>query len=451
MRKPQFSDGGIKHATINGHRFHLRCVDETRDNFLWIDGQQPPLVLDQTAADFMSNIIDGMWQFQRGAGNESDQLINYVVEKMFEKYGKPLAIGRNRVTRGRIRADLHSVFGTIMRIAEGNCPVIMGLESKAIDYGQWVCPARMDLAITHRCNLSCSKCYLNENQMTELTTDQWIVIYKILWDIGIPQIVFTGGEPTLREDLIELVSQADEFVTGLITNGTELAGLAPKLVDASLDYVQVTIESCESAIHDSMTQVMGSWVRTSIGIREALKAGLSVVTNTTITRANAATFIPTMKYLAEKGVENIACNTLICSGRGTNCKNESGLADFELVPILQEGLKVAEDLGLNFQWYSPTCYVQGIDPVELGFGPKSCSAAAHNMTIEPNGDVLPCQSWPESVGNILKVPWPDIWEHPTCLDLRDHLFSDPSCDLCKYKSECGGGCPLDKSPRGKES
>lgn len=451
MRKPQFTDGGIKHATINGHRIHLRVADATEDCFLWIDGQQPPLVLDRTAADFIGSIIEGMWQFQHGEGDDSDRVINYVVDKMYQKYGKSLSI-RNRVTRGRIKADLHSLFGTIMQIAEGNCPVIMGLESKAINYGEWTSPARMDLAVTYRCNLKCDKCYLDDKPMPELSLDHWVHIYEILWNIGIPQVVFTGGEPTIREDLVELISEADEFVTGLITNGTKLVSLAQKLVDASLDYVQITVESNDSAIHDAMTRISGSWEDTDAGIKKALDVGLSVVTNTTLTRANADTFIPTMRWLARMGVENIASNTLICSGRGTNCKTENGLSDSELVPILQAGRKVAEDLGLNFQWYSPTCYAQGIDPVKLGFGPKSCSAAAHNMTIQPDGTVLPCQSWPESVGNILKDPWDEIWNNPICRDLRDHiLFSDPACMECDYINECGGGCPLDKSARGKES
>ena len=52
-RKPHFTRTGVRHATINGHRFHLRLTDPTEENFLWIDGKSPPLVLDQVAAEFL--------------------------------------------------------------------------------------------------------------------------------------------------------------------------------------------------------------------------------------------------------------------------------------------------------------------------------------------------------------------------------------------------------------
>ncbi|MFA6493205.1 MAG: radical SAM protein [Patescibacteria group bacterium] len=451
MRKSQFSDGGIKHATINGHRFHLRLNDPTEDNFLWIDGQQPPLVLDETAANFMSTIIEAMWQFQQGEGNESNQVISYVTNKMYEKYGKPLAFNSNRVTKGRIKADLHRLFGTIFEIAEGNCPVIMGLESKGINYGQWLSPARMDLAVTYRCNLNCGKCYLGSSKIPELSLNQWKKVYTTLWNIGIPQVVFTGGEPTLRDDIVDLVYEADEFVTGMVTNGTKLVCLAQRLKDASLDYVQITIESHDAAIHDQMTRYPGSHGSTTDGIRAALKAGLQVVTNTTLTKENAATFTETIKWLKNLGVSNIACNTLICSGRGTSCKAENGLSDYELAEILDSACDIAETNEINLQWYSPSCYNKGLDPVKFGFGVKSCSAAAHNMTIQPDGSILPCQSWPKDVGNILKDDWEKIWNHPTCLDLRSHRLADLECKTCTLFNECGGGCPLDKSERRKEN
>ncbi len=76
------------HATINGHRFHLRRKDPTKDNFLWIDGRQPPIVLDRTAAEFVSHLIDAMWLYQQGDGDESQAVIDYVVGKMAEKYSR---------------------------------------------------------------------------------------------------------------------------------------------------------------------------------------------------------------------------------------------------------------------------------------------------------------------------------------------------------------------------
>jgi len=448
-RKPHFRDDGVLHATINGHRFHLRRKDPTEDNFLWIDGLQPPIVLDRTAAEFVSHLIDAMWLHQQGDGDESQAVIDYVVGKMAEEYSRGFMSWR-KVKREKILADLNKLFGTLMNVANGTCPVEAGLGPRELRYGRWVAPARMDLAVTYRCNLECPKCYVGDRKVDrELSFSEWVKVFEILWKAGIPQVVFTGGEPTMRDDIVELVSQADEFVTGLVTNGTRLFELAQALKDASLDYAQVTVESFDAKIHDGITCSQGSHAKTVAGIRKALSLGMQIVTNTTLTKTNAASFTETIRWLHGLGIKNSACNTLICSGHGVEHKKENGLDDEALKEVLAAGCQTAGELGVTLQWYSPTCYNQGTNPVELGLGIKTCSAAAHNMTIQPDGTVLPCQSWPDAVGNILKDDWASIWQHPTCVKLRKHLFTPEEGGGCEYESSCGGGCPLDESPRRK--
>lgn len=441
-RKPHFRGDGVRHATIGNHRFHLRLTGG-KHHHLWIDGRQPPLILDQTAADFVSHLLDAMWLFQRGDGDESAQVIDYVVNAMHRKYGS------RKVSPDRIRADLDRIFGTLTAMAEGKCPDEVGLEPKEIRYDQWTAPARMDLAVTYRCNLQCGKCYLPDQPAgQEMSLEKWQRVYEILWKLGVPQVVFTGGEPTLREDIVQLIAEADEFVTGLVTNGTKLAELAEPLRDASLDYVQITIESEDPKVHDEMTQTAGSHADTLAGIKKAQEVGLQVVTNTTLTKANGSGFRQTFGWLSEQlGIHHIACNTLICSGKGAEYRQENGLSDEELKPILQEVCELAEANGVDFQWYSPTCYNAGVNPLDLGLGVKTCSAAAHNMTVQPDGTVLPCQSWPEPVGNIITDDWSRIWKHPTCLALREHKMAPLECGSCGYLNTCGGGCPLDKTPR----
>jgi len=102
IRKPQFTNDGIRHATINGHRFHLRLTDFTEDNFLWIDGQQPPIILDQTAAEFVALVIDGMWIYQ-GGSSEDDRAMGvaldvdgtlYVVGETKGEFEPKVALGK---------------------------------------------------------------------------------------------------------------------------------------------------------------------------------------------------------------------------------------------------------------------------------------------------------------------------------------------------------------------
>jgi MoaA/NifB/PqqE/SkfB family radical SAM enzyme len=172
------------------------------------------------------------------------------------------------------------------------------------------------LALTYRCNNNCYFCYTGGPQKApELATSDWKIIIDKLWDSGVPQIVFTGGEPTLRDDLVDLVSSAKEFVTGLVTNGRKLSSLARDLNQAELDYVQVSLESHVPEIHDRMVGVNGAWQESRNGIIATLKNNLEVITNTTLTKDNLTGF-PDLISWFEIGLKTMACNTLICSGRG---------------------------------------------------------------------------------------------------------------------------------------
>jgi radical SAM protein with 4Fe4S-binding SPASM domain len=306
----------------------------------------------------------------------------------------------------------------------------------------------MDLALTYSCNNNCHFCYTGgPHQVAELSTADWQKIITKLWDNGIPQIVFTGGEPTLREDLVELIEHSKEFVTGLVTNGRKLASLAGALNRAELDYVQVSLESHLPEVHDRMVGMNGAWKETRDGIVAALNTNLSVITNTTLTKDNLALFPELIQAGAELGLKMMACNTLICSGRGTCSKKDAGVSLEELKIVLSKAVETAQQVGVKLEWYSPTCYKQ-FNPLDFGFGVKACSAAQYNMTVEPDGSVIPCQSWfKDKLGNILKDSWTDIWNHPVAVGFRDkaYLKGRQECEGCEYLHQCGGGCPLEYS------
>jgi radical SAM protein with 4Fe4S-binding SPASM domain len=80
--------------------------------------------------------------------------------------------------------------------------------------------------------------------------------------------------------------------------------------------------------------------------------------------------------------------------------------------------------------------------MQLELGVKGCTAALYNMCIEPNGDVLPCQSFYQPVGNILREEWSSIWNHELCVRLRERQGLPEKCQGCQLLAECGGGCPL---------
>ena len=253
----------------------------------------------------------------------------------------------------------------------------------------------------------------------------------------------------MRTDLVELILEAEQFVTGLVTNGRNLSLIASELHDASLDHIQVSLEASDPAVHDKMVGADGAWRETVTGIEAALAAGLYVTTNTTLTKENAAVFPDVLRFGKQLGLKTMGCNSLICSGKGPTKIKQDGLSIEELKVVLSQALEVARELGIELVWYSPTCY-NDLNPLEMGFGIKGCSAAQYNMTIEPDGRVIPCQSWiHEGCGNILTDNWETIWKNPVCLALRDRTkVSRQECAGCQYWNECGGGCPLEIINRG---
>ena len=262
-------------------------------------------------------------------------------------------------------------------------------------------------------------------------------------------MVFTGGECMLREDFLELVSYSKQFATGIITNGTMLtAELAGSLRDAHLDWIQITLESASAATHDKIQGRKGAWKETVAGIKNAVAAGLSVSINATLSKQNAKGLKKLIDFAQKLNVRFVSTNAIINAGRGIDEKEKSGVEDPELRKILEEAKAYAESLGISFNWFLPTCY-KNVNPVELGFGQRCCSACSVNMMVEPNGDVIPCQSWTQQkLGNILSDPWERIWENPTAQDIRSHAFVQEECTGCAYLETCLGACPLEHLNRG---
>jgi radical SAM protein with 4Fe4S-binding SPASM domain len=302
----------------------------------------------------------------------------------------------------------------------------------------------MDLALTYRCNNDCSHCYnARPRSYPELTTKQWKRALDRLWELAIPHIVFTGGEPTLRDDLPELIAHAEQNgqITGLNTNGRRLsdAGYLKQLVDSGLDHIQITLESHDPEIHDLMVRTKGAWRQTVAGLQNALDTPLFVMTNTTMLLDNSTSMSDTLDFLGELGVPTIGLNALIYSGRGLSVG--TGLSEHELQPLLELAHDRTAKYNQRLIWYTPTQYCN-FDPMQLELGVKGCTAALYNMCIEPDGEVLPCQSYYQSLGNIVADPWEKIWNHDLAVSLRERQKLPAKCNGCALLPECGGGCPL---------
>jgi radical SAM protein with 4Fe4S-binding SPASM domain len=328
-------------------------------------------------------------------------------------------------------------------------------------------PYKADLALTYGCNNACAHCYnrvesryqyplraprqrSGEGQGEGMSVQQWKKVLQKLAEIGIPHVIFTGGEPTLFNGLCELIAEAERLglITGLNTNGRRLADRAfvDSLVHAGLSHVQITLESCRPEVHNAMTGAE-SFTETCQGITNAIDAGLHVITNTTLTRRNVDHALDTVSFLHGHGLRSFAMNGMIFSGRGLS--NGDAVAVEELACVLAAVRDRARALNMRFLWYTPTDYCR-LSPLELELGPRRCNAGEYSICIEPNGDVLPCQSYYVAAGNILRDPWRRIWRSDLFRGFRDRVRNPQAsglperCWQCPDLPICGGGCRLER-------
>ncbi len=231
------------------------------------------------------------------------------------------------------------------------------------------------------------------------------------------------------------------MVTGLNTNGRRLKdmGLVNRLVDSGLDHVQITLESHLPQIHDAMVSCDGAWEDTIQGLQNVLASRLYVMTNTTLLQANSSHLDGLLVFLERMGVPTFGLNALIYSGRGKTVG--TGLSEQALPALLEHARTHVDRTGQRLIWYTPTQYCN-FDPMQLELGVKGCTAALYNMCIEPDGAVLPCQSYYEPLGNILKDSWSEVWNHPLAIRLRERENLPSKCTMCALVTECAGGCPL---------
>jgi radical SAM protein with 4Fe4S-binding SPASM domain len=163
------------------------------------------------------------------------------------------------------------------------------------------------------------------------------------------------------------------------------------------------------------------------------------MTNTTLLRENSPSLGETLDFLSRSGVPTVGLNALIYAGRGAQVG--SGLPEADLPPLLDLARSRTGACGQRLIWYTPTQYCH-FDPMQLELGVKGCTAALYSMCLEPDGSVLPCQSYYQPLGQLLDDDWPAIWNHPLARRLRERQDLPEACGGCALKAECGGGCPL---------
>jgi hypothetical protein len=246
-------------------------------------------------------------------------------------------------------------------------------------------PYRLDCALTYK-NLSINlPKRIMKRVDRELTTDEWKSILKKAADAGIPHVIFTGGEPTTRPDLIELISYSEklELVCGLITDGSRLTDpeYLHGLLNAGLDHLMLLLDDSEST----------SWEAS----KDASAEDIYLTIHITIGKKNAPNIRKIIDKLASLNVPSISLSM--------DSNEWSGLLSTSQQYIQQKGIKLVWDLPVPYSSNHPVAQ-------ELSENDEYVSGSGKAwLYIEPDGDVLPDQDGEQILGNLLTDPWDRIW------------------------------------------
>lgn len=361
-------------------------------------------------------------------GNEiSDEDLNKIISKVIKKVKKVYFW----VSGGEIRRDLLNMINLFVAIARKEETNIDVGQVSIGDFAKFMkAPHRMDLMISSmqkekhwNCNQKCLHCYAADQEYAEtkeLSTDEWKDVIDICRKNCIPQLTFTGGEPTMRKDLVELVKYSDWFITRLNTNGVLLTKkLCAELYEASLDSVQVTLYSHDADVHNKLVGAK-NFDKTVEGIKNAVKAGLNVSINTPLCSLNKE-YVETLRFAKSLGVTYASSSGLIVTGNAKKKESKATqLTEKQITAIMKKACKFAEKEEMELSFTSPGWIPEDMLR-ELKLDIPSCGACLSNMAVSPDGNVVPCQSWlseGSSLGNILNTRWDKIWNNTKCKKIR---------------------------------
>jgi len=348
------------------YRLHLRMHGD--GNSLLIVNASTVLHLNPTATEYAYHFIKGT----------NDQEAAEAVSKRYHVKA-PQALRDFQTFSERIDTLVHT---------EDLDPIsYLGFDRVAPHSAGLISPLRLDCALTYYLPKGASADDAPTKRVDrELATAEWKSILDKAWAAGIPHVTFTGGEPTLRKDLPELIAYAEEkgMVSGLLSDGLKLANAIylKTLLQTGLDHLLFILQP----------KLKKSWQ----ALETIMPEDLFTTVHLTITEKSAEKIEETLERLAALEVTSLS---LTCT------------------PNQDENLKIAREqaarLGISLTWDLPVPY-SAHHPITLETAEEHIPEGAGKvwLYVEPDGDVLPMQGMPDQIlGNFLHDDWASIWKN----------------------------------------
>lgn len=296
---------------------------------------------------------------------------------------------RYRVSRRQALQDYHNFkerIATLIEIPDLDPSIFLDFERQE-PYTNLVAPYRLDCAITYRLPDEKDQSATPVSRVKrELETEEWRAILGKIWEAGIPHVNFTGGEPTLRQDLPALLDHADQMgmVTGVLSDGLRFGDkkYLVRLLEGGLDHLMVTLDPKQESFWKALKNILAEDIYLTVHL--------------TLTQKDPSTIRGLLDRLAQMGVPSVSLSA----------------SDPAFKQSLEALQNAAAELGMRLVWDLPVPYSH-LNPVSLELkeaGVHAEGAGNAWLYIEPDGDVLPAQGVPRVLGNLLSDRWEEIWK-----------------------------------------
>ena len=297
--------------------------------------------------------------------------------------------------------------------------------------------------VTNACNMYCAHCYRDAGCKAEdeLSTEQAKKLLTEIKKAGFQIMIFSGGEPLMRPDILELVRFADSL--GLFpvfgTNGTLITPeMARDLKAAGARAMGISLDSLDPAKHDKFRSFPGGWQGAVDGMKNCRAAGLPFQIHTTVMDWNALELEDMIDFAVEIGARAHHFFFLVPTGRAATIEEESLRAE-QYEDVLTRIMKKQETVPIELK---PTCAPQFLR-IAAELGQKSrfhrgCLAGLSYCIISPKGKVQPCAYLKEYLGDVRDTPFDEIWKNNEVLKKLRTLAYSGGCGTCKYNHLCGG-------------
>lgn len=325
--------------------------------------------------------------------------------------------------------------------------------------------------LTDRCNLACTHCYGNSGPArdteNELSTDEARALIDDFAETGVPLILFSGGEPLLREDIWDLADHARKkgIKMALSTNGTLItADIAGKIRESGIEYAGISLDGATPETHDRFRNVPGAFARSIAAFSHCREAGVRCGVRITLTKENCGELGALIDLAVSVGAGRFCLYWLVPAGRGMDEYNRLQVGPEEVTDALGLLYRKAGAIDPGTMEFltvdSPQDCIHLLASLERDRSPDlsdartliasskgGCSAGDRVANIDPEGNVYPCQfaRFPGfRIGNVRERPFSELWddpENPVLTRFRQKpVRLGGRCGSCRHLELCGGGC-----------